>query len=370
MPLPTAPIPQKAQQVIEQIESQTAVALSVQWHITDRCNWRCTHCYHDQYDSPQPNLERMKDIFHQYLDLGERKGFDRHHMRLKITGGEPLVHPDFFPFMEYIRPHAERFRFGLLTNGSLLTEENMDRLVNKCQVDQIQISIEGDEEINDKIRGEGAFQSIIESVGRIKQYGVPVHLSCTVSKQNYESIWNLTDLLLVYDIPLLIRMFVPIGQGKERMNMLSPVQLQALHKKGREMNEKYHLLNTRSVAGRQYHNQGQIFRFYCMSAVEALDYDGPTMSCGVKRRNSLTILPNMDVLACRLLPQEVLGNLNENSLEEILEGDKYKALCTQKLSSDCYDCRVLDRCMSGAMCMAKAVTGDSHARDPQCWKDE
>ncbi len=344
--------------------------LGLQWHITNNCNWRCTHCYHETYQGEQPDLETMKDIFHQYLDLGKKQGFGSKKVGFKLTGGEPFVHPDILPFLEYIAPHSDRIRTGILTNGSLLTDEMLEFLTKKCAIRRMQISIEGDQVQNDAIRGEGAFDTILRAIALLKKYNISVHLGCTISKQNYKEVWNLLDLLIVYDIPILLRMLVPIGQSREDLeNIVPPKELQKFHQKVREMNQKHHLQHTVSRAGREYDDLTQMFRTYCMSGIEALDYDGQVRSCGVRWHNGLTILPNLDVLACRLLPQHVLGNLKKESLESIFNGPKYEEL-TQlaKADPECQNCRVVDRCFGGAMCMSEAMKHDPYARDPQCWK--
>lgn len=345
--------------------------LGLQWHITNRCNWRCTHCYHETYEGDQPDLEMMKDIFHQYLDLGARYNFDSQKTGFKLTGGEPFVHPDILPFLEYIAPFSDRIRTGILTNGSLLTEEILGFLTKQCAINRMQISIEGDQIENDAIRGEGAFDTILRAVALLKKYNISVHLGCTISKQNYKNVWNLLDLLIVYDIPILLRLLVPIGQSKEaRENLVPPKELQAFHKKIRAMNQKHRLQYTVSRAGRHYQETEQMFRTYCMSAVEALDHEEPVRSCGVRWHNGITILPNLDVLACRLLPQHVLGNLKKDSLENIFNGAKYEALTQlEKTDPECQNCRVVDRCFGGAMCMSKAVHQDIYKKDPQCWNN-
>ncbi len=344
-------------------------ALGLQWHITNNCNWRCTHCYHETYQGEQPNLEMMKDIFHQFLELKEKCGFGKKKSGFKLTGGEPFVHPDLLPFLEYIAPFSGEIRTGILTNGSLLTDEILEFLTQKCAVSRMQISIEGDQTENDAVRGKGSFDSILKAVSLLKKYNISVHLGCTISKQNYKSIWNLLDLLIVYDIPILLRLLVPIGQSASDIeNMVPKKELQNFHKKVRAMNNKYHLQFTESRAGRSP-DLKKMFRVYCMSGIEAIDYDGPVHSCGARWHNGITILPNMDVLACRLLPQYVLGNLKKDSLENIFNGPKYDELTRfDEVDLECKNCRVVDRCFGGAMCMSKAVNNNLYSKDPQCWK--
>lgn len=45
---------------------------AMQWHITDRCDQRCKHCYifagEDKSYSPEFDLSTLKEIFFDFLD--------------------------------------------------------------------------------------------------------------------------------------------------------------------------------------------------------------------------------------------------------------------------------------------------------------
>jgi MoaA/NifB/PqqE/SkfB family radical SAM enzyme len=38
----------------------------LQWHITDRCDLRCSHCYQETYSDPELNLSQLLSIVDQY----------------------------------------------------------------------------------------------------------------------------------------------------------------------------------------------------------------------------------------------------------------------------------------------------------------
>lgn len=91
---------------------------------TDRCNYRCVHCYINQpagdaeLRKQELTLEEWKDI----LDQVEQAGI----FWLLITGGEPLLRPDFPEF--YLYTKRKGFHVTLFTNGSLVTPEIADLL--------------------------------------------------------------------------------------------------------------------------------------------------------------------------------------------------------------------------------------------------
>ncbi len=65
-----------------------------QWHITDKCNLRCTHCYQEDYSGSNElgldGLERIADEIIKTLSKWNKKG------DIAITGGEPLLKEEMF----------------------------------------------------------------------------------------------------------------------------------------------------------------------------------------------------------------------------------------------------------------------------------
>lgn len=88
--------------------------------VTNHCNARCDYC-------PQPGMKREKGFMSmetykkvlnkQELDFMELHGF-----------GEPLLHPKIFDFVRMAKKRGFKTRFS--TNGILLNEEVMDKLVD------------------------------------------------------------------------------------------------------------------------------------------------------------------------------------------------------------------------------------------------
>ena len=64
----------------------------LQWHITHKCNLRCSHCYQNEYCNDL-DIDQLNDILDQYLIFLKKKNFIGH---INITGGEPFLHEDIF----------------------------------------------------------------------------------------------------------------------------------------------------------------------------------------------------------------------------------------------------------------------------------
>jgi MoaA/NifB/PqqE/SkfB family radical SAM enzyme len=110
--------------VSTQLVSQSEPVLNqraLQWHLTNKCNLRCEHCYQDDYSqhSDLP-LENLKDIARKIeftLAKWEKEG------RIGATCGEPFLREDLFDFLEFLEQQTHITKICILSNGTLIKEK-------------------------------------------------------------------------------------------------------------------------------------------------------------------------------------------------------------------------------------------------------
>ena len=77
-----------------------------QWHITDECDQRCKHCYIFSEDNCKKldamSWGQMQETFYNCLDFC--KVYDRLPY-FYITGGDPILHPDFWKLLALLKEH-------------------------------------------------------------------------------------------------------------------------------------------------------------------------------------------------------------------------------------------------------------------------
>ena len=99
-----------------------------QWHINEKCNLRCIHCYQGGYNiRSEFSLAQLKKIADEIiltLKKWNKMG------RIALTGGEPFLKKELFQLMEYLEQNEYLWRIGILTNGTLIDEKIGDRLKN------------------------------------------------------------------------------------------------------------------------------------------------------------------------------------------------------------------------------------------------
>jgi len=106
--------------------------------ITNRCNLNCDFCFQDK--KPKKDAMTAEDWINVAKQLPD-------YARVTITGGEPLIYPEFEKVFSYV---AERFNCNLITNGLLLNEKKIDYLLSYPKFRVLSISID---DIGNKVRG-------------------------------------------------------------------------------------------------------------------------------------------------------------------------------------------------------------------------
>ncbi len=102
--------------------------------IIRRCNLHCGYCNEfDKHSEPVPT-EQLHQRLQQLKALGAYS--------VCLTGGEPTLHPDLPALIRYARADLQFFRTAMITNGTYLTHELIERL-NEAGLQEMQISIDG-----------------------------------------------------------------------------------------------------------------------------------------------------------------------------------------------------------------------------------
>ncbi|MDD2804943.1 MAG: radical SAM protein [Elusimicrobiales bacterium] len=149
--------------------------------LTPDCNHRCAWCYnawrHRDFPPPSLGLEDWKRIV---LKL-ERQARPR---RIALSGGEPLLHPQAFELIEFIR--ARSIGVNLLTNGSLLDEAKAGRLV-KAGVSVIEIPLPAaDRERHAVAAGADDFEAVTAAFANVKVKGGSSVAVFVATKENID----------------------------------------------------------------------------------------------------------------------------------------------------------------------------------------
>jgi radical SAM protein with 4Fe4S-binding SPASM domain len=343
----------------------------MQWHLTEHCNLRCSHCYQNSYKNNDLPLHLLRIILKRFVETIE--AFNRERQckipaRITLTGGEPLLRTDFFDLLEEIIPFRKLFRFAILTNGTFINPTTAKRL-RKSKPDYVQVSLDGMKKTHEAIRGAGSFEPAVEGIRQLVQAGVRTLISFTASRYN------------VADFPAVAQLGVKLGVHRVWADRLIPTtpEQQNLSLSPEETKTFFEMIkNVQQSLQKNYPHQFLpqfITRHLCtcteISMNRALQFlvGGGTMYHCSAGHSLVAVLPDGTLLPCRRLPIPV-GNLMENSLLELYRSSEiFQCLRTSCFNeaSLCYRCPFSKGCGGGLRCLAYAITNDSLSGDPGCW---
>ena len=139
---------------MDTLNQENKTEFGFQWHITNRCNLRCSHCYQEDYSgSNELDFDGLKWITDEIINTLAQWGKKGD---IAITGGEPLLKEEVFPLINYLESFDEVASVDILSNGTLINESIVERIQDLNKIRCVQISLDGASAgSNDAIRGKG-----------------------------------------------------------------------------------------------------------------------------------------------------------------------------------------------------------------------
>ena len=337
---------------------------SFQWHITDECDQRCKHCYifsEDNCKKPDSmNWNEMQETFYNCLD------FCKVYERLPyfyITGGDPILHPDFWKLLELLKEHA--IPFTILGNPFHLNDEVCRRL-KEYGCEKYQLSLDGMRETHDWFRKPGSFDITLEKIACIKKAGIRSVIMTTVSGTNIDEIPDIIDTVVEHkaDVFAFAR-YCPTSEEKDVG--IEPLRYRKLLEDCDRKFKEYQAAGCQTYFNKKdhlwtlYEYETGAFKIP-ENAKDGMIYGG--CNCG---NCHLTILPAGDIYACRRVQNSRVGNVFTDRIADvwICQMEQYREY--QKFEK-CAKCELLAWCR-GCPAVASGQDGNFYASDPQCWKE-
>jgi len=164
------------------------------------CNLDCGYCYEADFRGGHYMSAETADLLVETL-VRDRiaKGWD---LTISFYGGEPLLSKDLIvrisePLLRAAQKHGVKYRFNLVTNGTLLGRETALELV-PLGLYGAKFTLDGPREIHDGERpyasGAGSFDTIVENLAGVCDL-VPIQLGGNFRQGNYREFPRLLDHL-------------------------------------------------------------------------------------------------------------------------------------------------------------------------------
>jgi SynChlorMet cassette radical SAM/SPASM protein ScmE len=336
--------------------------------ITGRCNLSCAYCFYADEMVARQDLptERWLSFFNELGRLGV--------MDVCLTGGEVFTRPDMFDLIDGVI--ANRMRYSLLSNGTLITEKVLSQFETgkrHQRLDSIQISIDGSRtDIHDKSRP-NSFSRAMRGLQLLMEAQFPVTVRVTINHYNVEDLENIAQILLeevgLPEFTTNEAYFCGATNRAEGGIVLTSAQRKQAMRTLTDLEARYE--------GRISATAGPLCMAQEYSRIEkaraagqsSLPGRGMLSSCGGVF-NKIAVLHDGTIVPCHNLSTLHLGTIGVDDLQTVwLEHPLINELRQRReipLSSlsTCQDCPYLGFCAGGCPGSALFLTGETNARDP------
>jgi SynChlorMet cassette radical SAM/SPASM protein ScmF len=177
------------------------------FYLTEGCNLACRHCWlgpkFDATGNKYPTL--AVELFETAIREAKPLGLSS----VKLTGGEPLLHPHFSSLLEIVR--REELRPMIETNGLLCTPD-VAAEITKSPNCFISVSIDGiDAETHDWVRGvPGSFAAACQAVRNLVAAGTRPQVIFSMLRNNADQ------------VDAMVRMVEELGAASLKFNVVQP----------------------------------------------------------------------------------------------------------------------------------------------------
>lgn len=279
---------------------------------------------------------------------------------LYITGGDPILHSDFWTLLEHI---AERgYRVAILGNPYHLTAENTKQMY-RLGVRKYQLSLDGLQATHDKIRRAGSYNETLDKIPVLQQAGIHAAIMSTVSRWNYQEIPSLIDAVVAANADIFaFARYCP--SLEDRDVCCSPTEYRWMLSECDKKFQQYQNTNT------HFSLKDHLWTLYLYEngrfnptayPDDDIVYEG--CNCG---NSHFTILSDGVCYACRRMNSPV-GNALTDDLYDLFTGSKMDEYRVYEKFEKCKDCPLLRFCRGCPAVAFGYSGGNMYAPDPQCW---
>lgn len=270
--------------------------LFMAWQLNAECNIECLHCCEDagHHMPDSMNREEVTDFCEQIVALKIPY--------VAISGGEPLMHPDFFDICEFFCRHNVSLKVE--TNG-LFIDKDVARKFAGLGFRSVQVSVDGaTAKSHEKLRIKGEWQPTIDACNYLVEAGVNTEIVFVPTKFNIHETAAAIDM--AYDMGIYgfyTGKTMRIGRAAENWDAICPTD--------EEYEGFFEVLKQKQ---KEYEGKMKVY-YYPYDVIEELKYrlEYPAAS--------LLTIPNGKTKLIGPLPF-ICGEFKKHSLAEIWQ--RYK----------------------------------------------
>ena len=193
----------------DDLKSREYPLQQIYFYLTEGCNLRCRHCWiAPKYQGiAQVDDALAPALFEQIIDEAIPMGLHS----VKLTGGEPLLHPDIDRLLDIVRDR--NLKLIVETNGVLCTS-NLARAIAGCKSAFVSVSLDGIKaETHEWVRGvTGCFQAALTGIRNLVGEGLTPQIIMSLMRRNKAQMRDM------------VRLAETLGAGSVRFNLVQPTE--------------------------------------------------------------------------------------------------------------------------------------------------
>lgn len=317
--------------------------------MTNGCNLRCIYCYSNAGETEKIkfiNPDMVLDFFDQYFEIC-------HNAVVNCTfhGGEPLLNAELIKSIINKlkgRFYYPRIKFSIQTNGTLISENNIDLL--KEYFPSVGVSFDGINEIQKETRpkanGDNSFYEFERGINLLGSHGISCGALLVMTNKNKNHLIQTLNWCASHGVSGVgIEMVFPGGRGREQNNLpFSP--------------DEYYEIMKEALFWQIGYNQSAKDKFYIRdfrTIVEKIVYqsDGhmcANIPCGAGS-TEISLDFNGNVYVCDSfdgMDDYIMGNIYKEKLANILDAPIVKKFTCRSLEDiECKECAQKSICILG-----------------------
>lgn len=331
--------------------------------LTNQCDGHCTHCFAEASRQASPNELSFPAIEKLLRDFAELGGY-----YVRLTGGEPTMRQDFSDVVDVI---VDEGMIPAVNTNGLAGGSTLCGMVDRGVLD-IRVSLDGDEETNDAIRGKGTYRKVVSALQDLAKHTRSTEcrarptVNMVLMKDNRHCVSHLAEAVTALGFTLSIGLLRPLGRA-DQGQMLSPQEVASVAK------EVCRLRTDLGVPPKKIRVNYDVF---CPEEMIHEPGPGPfdNSTCAMASLG-LGVTFEGNVIACNYLarfdPNRWYGeDVREHDLLELWNSSKVLNEARAVRREGCRGCpHHIQRCNGGCPVTAYVATGDLDGRDPYCVRD-
>jgi SynChlorMet cassette radical SAM/SPASM protein ScmF len=317
----------------------------IYFYLTEGCNLACRHCWiapkYQQKDQTYPMLPL--DLFKSIIKQAKPLGLSG----VKLTGGEPLLHPQIQEIIETVR--TEGLRLIVETNGVLCTPQLANRMAH-CKNAFVSVSLDGiDAKTHEWLRGvPGCFDAALEGVHRLVDAGLKPQIIMTLMRRNIDQAREM------------ISFAKSLGAGTVKFNIIQPTARgKAMYQQGEALTIQ-ELIHLGEIMENELSKSAQIGVFFghplSFRPLGRMfgDNGNGCGVCGIK--GIIGVLADGSYALCGIgenVPELIFGHAKTDQLEDVWKDstiiNELREGLPSRLKGICADCHMKGLCLGSCI---------------------